>query len=171
MKSRGIVTVVLLLFVAACVAYLIRKEATGPADELIEPAPPTAAQEAAQDLPANDGPPPDHQVIAYYFHGAKRCTTCRAIEAGSLAALRDAYADQFADGRLVWRVVQYDTEENEHFIDEFGLFSASLVLVDMQDGEQQDWKMLDKVWQLVSDEDALAAYVRDEAGKYLETDA
>jgi len=110
----------------------------------------------------------DAKVVAYYFHGNLRCRTCQAIEAYSEEAIRSEFADELASGRLVWRVVNIDEPENEHFIKDFELVTKSLVLTEYRDGEVTRWENLKQVWQLVRDKEQFFDYVRSSTRRFLQ---
>ena len=57
---------------------------------------------------------------------------------------------------------------NEHFVEDYQLTASALVLVDTQDGEQEEWRDLERVWELVGDELEFKAYVEAEALAFLE---
>jgi len=117
--------------------------------------------------PAADPAPRPHRVIAYYFHTNTRCVTCRKLEAYSKEALDAAFAEELADGRLVWRVVNTDQPENKHFVKDYRLFTKSVVLVEERDGREVRWTNLARIWQLVGRKDAFLWYVQGEARTYL----
>lgn len=108
------------------------------------------------------------QVVAYYFHGNSRCATCRAIEQYSHEAITTGFQDDLANGRIEWRVVNTDEQENAHFIDDFQLVTKSLVLAEVRGEEVVRWKNLDKVWRLVRDQEGFAAYVQEETSAFLD---
>ena len=154
MKAKSIVTAVLLLFVAVSVVALVVKEARngpGPADA------------SASQLP-EDG------LVAYYFHGNVRCPTCRSIETQSHDAVTSRFADELADGRLVWQVVNYETPADAHYVDEYEIVAPTVVLSQRHAGEQTEWRSLDRVWELVSDPPAFAQYVEQEVQDMLASD-
>jgi hypothetical protein len=154
MKAKPIVTAVLLLFVAVSVVALIAKEARnspGPADT------------SASQLP-EDG------LVAFYFHGNVRCPTCRSIETQSHDAVIGQFADELADGRLVWLVVNYETPADAHFADEYQLVAPMVVLSQRRAGREAEWRSLDRVWELVSDPPAFAQYVEQEVQDMLASD-
>ena len=116
--------------------------------------------------------PPDtlrleHRIIAYYFHTTLRCASCRQIEAYSHEAIATAFAKELADGRLVWRLVDVEEKGNEHFVDDYDLFTKSLVLVEEARGQQVRWKNLAKVWELLPRKERFCRYVQDEVRGYL----
>jgi hypothetical protein len=107
------------------------------------------------------------KVIAYYFHTDKRCTTCRRIEEYSQEAIRDGFPDALQNGKLEIRLVNLDRPENRHFIREYKLTSASLVLVEKVNGKETKWTNLRLVWQLTGRKQAFLNYVRKELGQFL----
>ncbi|MFN2377382.1 MAG: nitrophenyl compound nitroreductase subunit ArsF family protein [Candidatus Binatia bacterium] len=108
-----------------------------------------------------------HRVIAYYFHTSYRCSSCRTIEAYSREAVETAFARELEDGRLVWKMVDFEAKGNEHFVEDYALFTKSLVLVNEVPGKPAEWKNLEKVWQLLHDKPAFLLYVQEETRAYL----
>jgi len=111
---------------------------------------------------AKVSPGTDHKVIAYYFYTTRRCPSCKKIEAYSDEAIRTGYVDQLKKGLLEWRVVNTDEPGNEHYVDDYQLYTKSLVLSHVEGGKQTKWKNLDKVWELLGDKDGFMKYVQDE---------
>ena len=169
MKARSVVTVLLLLFVACSVAYMGIKEMRAGRGRASQAANTesrsTPAQSPAEGYSGTDA---GATVIAYYFHGDKRCPTCMKLEAYAKEALEADFRDEFDSGRLEWRVVNVDRPENEHFIKDFQLVTKSLVLVDMHNGEQAQWRNLERIWDLVHDKSAYLKYVCENARDLLE---
>lgn len=157
MTFRRIVTAALLLFVAASVVVLAGKELRSK---------PVAAGKSSV-IAAPEDPRTDRVVIAYYFTGNIRCSSCRKIEQASRNAIEQAFPRELASGQLRFLVVNFDQQENRHFIGDYRLESSALVLVDQRDGRQTAWKNLPDVWTLVEDEPRLAKYVRDEVATML----
>ena len=109
----------------------------------------------------------DNAIVAYYFHGNKRCSTCRKLEAYSEEAITGGFTSELEAGELEWRVVNTDEDGNAHFVTDFELVTKSVVLVEYRDGEVVRWKNLKLVWQLVNDQDGFLRYVRDETRDFL----
>ncbi|MCB9857874.1 MAG: hypothetical protein H6818_19500 [Phycisphaerales bacterium] len=181
MRAKILIKGVLLTFVVVSVAYMVVTElsnesVTLPADEE-NVVPVVAAEMATSDVspaPAKVQPSgqqrPSHRIIAYYFHNTQRCKTCLAIERLSEAALREEFGHEFQSGVLEWRVINMEEPPNEHFVQDYGLVTSSLVLVDTLDGEQRAWINMDRVWQLIHDDEAaFKQYVAEQARKYLES--
>jgi len=129
------------------------------ADSIIKP---------ATDLSANeDQTESQAKVVTYYFHTTYRCVSCKKIEAYSKEAIESGFADQLENGTLTFQSVNIDEDENKHFIKDYQLYTKSLVICNMDDGKQVEWKNLAKVWELIRDKDAFIKYVQDEINVYL----
>ena len=169
MKTKAIVTTVLLAFVAASVIYLVVKETGGQPAASGSYTRAIAAQSEQIEAPevpqtARGGP----KLVAYYFHGNVRCMTCRTIEAYAKEAVQTGFPEALSDGRLEFRVVNVEEPANEHFVQDYQLTTRSVVLVQFADGKQEQWKNLPQVWQLVHNKQTFLKYIQDQTGSYLE---
>ena len=107
-------------------------------------------------------------VVLYYFHGTRRCNTCRSIEAYAQEAVEGKFKDALQAGTLKWTVLNTDESENAHFVKDFGLVSSSLVVVELDGGEVVRHEILQDAWTLVRDKPRFIAYVQKSVGEYLE---
>ncbi len=166
MKPKTIVTALLLLFVAASVVYLVVNEMGNG----------SAAQQKAPQKPkptnATETKEIECRTTVYYFHGNFRCATCRTIEAYAKEAVETGFPEALEGGRLEWRVVNIEEPDNEHYVQDFQLTTRSVVLERVADGKRQDWKNLERVWELVrGNKDAFLTYVQDETKVFLEAES
>ena len=168
MKSKTIVTLLLLAFVAAAAGFLVLKEMRGTAVADSTSANVVAGPTGGTPAAAIEAYQAPRKLVAYYVHGAKRCNTCRAIEAQSKEALETGFPEALMAGLLEWREVNLDEPGNDHFATDYDLTGSSLVLVDLRDGKQARFKNLGKVWDLVADKPVFKAYVQGEVGPWLE---
>jgi len=109
----------------------------------------------------------DFKVIAYYFHGAFRCATCRRLEELSNEAVKTGFPKELKGGVIEWRAVNVEEKDTEHFVQDYKLYTKSLVLAEMNGDKQVKWKNLEKIWDLVKDKEAFINYVQDEVKMYL----
>jgi hypothetical protein len=168
MKPKTILTVVILAFVAAAVAYLVGKEikkARAPEVVTAKVAAPASAETAVH--PDKETAASSGQVFVYYFYFGRRCATCLKIEKYTKEALERGFAKELEEGSVVWRPTGTDLPENRHFNDDYELFAKAVVLSDVRDGEEARWKNLMKVWQLTGDKDLFIKYIQDEVRAYL----
>ena len=152
MNAKHLIAAALLLFVAASVVILLGREIREP----------TAVQAA----PALEQLP-DNALVVYYFHGDTRCPTCRNIENYSHEAVQAAFAEELAENKLLWKVVNYEQPENSHFATEYEIVSPTVVLVRRAKGEVADWRNLARVWELVGDRDVFTEYIQNETRSML----
>ncbi|HUT89442.1 MAG TPA: nitrophenyl compound nitroreductase subunit ArsF family protein [Thermoguttaceae bacterium] len=164
MKPKNVVTIGLLMFVGACIMVLTVKalRPSAPPPVAANPAAAAGVGSPEAEEPMDDG------VIAYYFHGNTRCPTCRAIESYAHEAVQAGFAEQLESGKLKWQVVNYELPGNEHFATDYEIFAPTVVVVEISDGSQQEWKNLDRVWELVDDKDAFVQYVQSETETMLQ---
>ena len=114
---------------------------------------------------------PINKVIVYYLHGHRRCAVCIKLEAYSKEAIETGFVDELETGDLEWRVVNYEDEANEHYVDTYQLYTKAVILSRIIDNEETDWKNLDKIWELVGDQAKFIEYVRSETKAFLSEDA
>ena len=154
MKPKTIVGVVLLVFAAASLVYLV------------------AAEAFKGDEPAGAGgaPPtdlPDDAVVVTYFLTNVRCPTCIKIEAYTKEAVEAGFADAVKDGRLVWRAVNTDEPGNKHFLDDYQLATKAVVVSVRRGGKEVTWKNMEDIWFQVGVKDDFLAYIRAEVAAAL----
>ena len=119
MKAKLIVTILLLVFVAASLVALFLK-GTGGEPEVERAA---GLEEASR---TSGG---DTKIVVYYFHGNSRCKTCLRIEMYALEAIETGFPEALKENRLEFLPVNLEIAENEHFIDDFQLSARTVVVV------------------------------------------
>jgi len=118
-------------------------------------------------LIADDSTHVKEYFVAYYFHGDKRCMTCKKLESFSEEAFTAGFQKELEDSILIWRTVNYDKKDNKHFIDDYQLYTKALVLSRIKDGKEMEWKNLDKIWQKVGNQEDYIKYVQSETRKFI----
>ena len=108
------------------------------------------------------------KIIVYYFHNNMRCPTCYKLENYAKAEVESAFADAIKKGKLEWKTVNVDDKGNEHFTDDYKLYSKSVIISIVKDGKEASWKNLDKIWELVREQDKYREYIRNEVKACLE---
>lgn len=173
MPFKQIITVVLVLFVIASVAFLIM--GTGRENELPEdgvavagPDPSTGGEEAPESGEhGSSAVIQGHSVVAYYFHGTRRCPTCMKIEKYARESIMDGFPELIESGRLQFSAVNIDETENGHYVDDYRLTTKSVIISDRLNGKETRWKNLNLVWEYVGEKDTFIDYVRRETSAYL----
>jgi len=191
LKSKKLIKYLLLFFVVVSFVLLVYKEfssknesnATNIAETRGDkktasvesvPAPesrpfkePTTKQKEKAPSPLTEVKAHNSKVIAYYFHGTFRCSTCRTIEEYSHDAIQTYFAKELGNGGLEFRPVNVEEPENKHCIQDYQLVTKSLVLSLVLDGKETKWKNLADVWKLVRDKEKFFQYVKDEVEIFL----
>jgi hypothetical protein len=137
---RQSIRIALFAFVAVAVlVVIVRQTAEWPAP----PVPPTAPITAPQ-------------IVAFYFHGTKRCASCSRIESLTRAALQ-AETDA---ATVVIRSVNVDEPANAHYVEDFQLAMRTVVLAEEAGGAIRRWQRLDACWDRLGDPADFTAYVQ-----------
>jgi hypothetical protein len=102
------------------------------------------------------------KIIAYYFHGIRRCPTCLKLEAYSQEAIQTGFAEELKSGEMEWHVINIEESPNEHYEKDYQLYTKSVILSRVENGKETTWKNLEKIWELVGDKGAFVKYVQDE---------
>jgi hypothetical protein len=110
----------------------------------------------------------DGQVVVYYFHGERRCSTCRKIEELSRKAVTEGFAEEIANGAVRFEAVNVDQAENSHFIQEYQLYTRALILSEQAaGGKELKRKNLDRIWELIHRPPEFSSYVQRELEDFL----
>lgn len=159
MNPKNALSIALLLFVAASILVLVVKSLRQ------NPAAEASAQPAATGSAAEM---PSDGLVAYYFHSNTRCPTCQSIEAYAQEAIETGFADAMKDGRIQWRVLNYEKPENSGLARKYEIAMPMVVLVKREKGEEKSWKSLDRVWELTGEKGEFIAYVQEETRSLME---
>lgn len=126
-----------------------------------------AAVKDSTEIDKTDTTEEEPDVVAYYFHTTRRCYSCKKIEAYSREAIESGFPEELKNGKLEFHSINIDKAENKHFVKDYQLYTKSLIICDIENGKQIDWKNLSKVWQLLKNKDEFLKYVQDEINAYL----
>ena len=154
-KMKKIVTIVLGLFVAFSVVFLVAKETM------------KSTEESTSDVVEKSDDGKENRVNVYYFHTTFRCPSCNAIENHTKSSVEDHFKKELESGTVVFKEVNVDLEENKHYIKGFELYTKQVIVEQIKNGKQTKWKNLDQVWKLFRDGQQFSAYIHDEVGEYL----
>lgn len=169
MKAKYTMTAALVLLVAGAIlgAKLIFDNEE-PAPAIQEEAAEATAQivsdnKSVFDLSSYGG----RTILAVYFHGNIRCTTCLEIEKMARDTVISEFADENGSGAVSWAAVNYDVPENDRYNSEFELQAPSLILMEVESGKVLRWRNLANTWDLVNDSRAFSKYVFDEMADFI----
>lgn len=109
-----------------------------------------------------------NKFYAYYFHGSFRCITCYNMEQYAKEAIETNFKDALALGNFEFKVVNVEDKGNEHFTNDYQLYTKSLVLSFVKNGKEVKSKNLTKIWEYAQDKQKFIAYVTQEIKAFLE---
>lgn len=109
----------------------------------------------------------DNQVVVYYFHRKFDCQSCEVLEATLRPTLETAYADHFGTGRLAMCVINLDDPDNRHYLDQFEIFSSSVIIVKKKSGVISRYKNLDSIWDFYDNGEAISNLLQKEVSGFL----
>lgn len=107
------------------------------------------------------------KVAVYYFHGSFRCYTCNMMEKYSKEAIEENFKDALDSGKLEFKAINIEDRGNEHFINDYQLYTKSLVISFQKEGKEVRYKNLDKIWQLARNKQKFLDYVTDEVSGFM----
>ncbi|MDP8217975.1 MAG: nitrophenyl compound nitroreductase subunit ArsF family protein [Candidatus Theseobacter exili] len=104
----------------------------------------------------------DGKVIAYYFHGSFRCRTCNMMEKYSRQVIENNFKNALDSEKLEFKAINVEESGNEHFVNDYQLYSKALILSLVKDGKEIQSKNLTKIWQFASNKQRFFDYVTEE---------
>lgn len=107
------------------------------------------------------------KVIAYYFHGTFRCPTCTAIERYTKEAIESNFKDALSVGKLEFKAVNVEERGNEHYVNDYQLYTKSFILSLVKDGKEVKSKNLSKIWDYAGNKQRFIDYVKSGVADFL----
>ena len=98
-------------------------------------------------------------VIVYYFHGAFRCYTCNMMEKYAQEAIETYFRDDILAGKITFVPINVEEKNNEHFVQDYQLYTKALILSLVEDGKEIKSRNLQKIWQYARDKQQFSEYV------------
>lgn len=151
-------SILLLAFVAVSVVVMISRERT-----TVRAVPEAPVAEAT----VEDNTGVKDAVVASYFHTKQRCYTCNTLEKYAREALEANFAEEIKGNNLVFQSIDVTEPANQHYIQDYQLSAQAVVLERIVGGEVVESKKLDKIWELVRDEAAYKAYIKESTDEFL----
>jgi thiol-disulfide isomerase/thioredoxin len=109
----------------------------------------------------------DVKVVAYYFHGTMRCPTCHKLEQYSKEVIEANFKNALDLGNLEFKVVNVEDKGNEHYVNDYQLYTKMLVLSLVRDSKEVRSKNLVKIWEYVGNKQKFFDYVKSEVTDFL----
>lgn len=104
----------------------------------------------------------NEKYIVYYFHPTARCESCLNLE----AYIKEIVETKYTKAGFVFKSINIEDKENEHFRKEFNLKFSSVVIVNM---ENNRWRNLDSIWSYVEAKEEFFNYAQKEINNFIKT--
>jgi hypothetical protein len=108
-----------------------------------------------------------NHISVYYFHGNMRCVTCNKFEQYSKEVVETNFKDEIASNKLEFKVINVEEKGNEHYVNDYKLYTKSLVISVVKDGKEVKSKNLEKIWQYVGNKEQFFKYVKADIANFL----
>lgn len=109
----------------------------------------------------------NNYIITYYFHGNFRCPSCLRIEQYTKEAVEQYFKDRLESGKMVFKVINVEDKGNERFVNDYQLYTKSVIVALYIDNKQIKFKNLTRVWELLRNREKFYSYIKDEIEEYL----
>lgn len=104
----------------------------------------------------------NRKYIVYYFHPTARCEGCINLE----SYIKEVIETEYSKAGVVFKSVNIEDRENEHFRKDYDLKFSSVVIVNI---ENNKWKNLDSIWSYVEAKEKFFNYAQKEINNFIET--
>lgn len=109
----------------------------------------------------------DGQIQLVLFHNAKRCHQCLQMEAFAEEVLKDRFGKAMENKSLVFKTITIDEPENQGLVHQFGIFAATLVLMEFNDDELVYARVLTRGPELYQEENDFKEYLSQELSEIM----
>ena len=110
---------------------------------------------------------PFHHLEIFYFMTNNRCVSCHKIETFTRYTLKKDFSKELNNGLISFKMVNIQKPQNKHFINDFALYTKSVVVVEKKGDKIIHWKNLGNVWKVLSGKEIFEKYEKKEIETYL----
>ncbi|MFC1479928.1 nitrophenyl compound nitroreductase subunit ArsF family protein [Candidatus Omnitrophota bacterium] len=108
-----------------------------------------------------------NHIAVYYFHGNVRCMSCHKIENYTKETVEKYFNKQVQAGDILFKKVNVEKKGNAHFVEDYQLYTKSVVLSLVKDGKEVKHKNLTKVWEYLGNKTKFENYEKKEIKDFL----
>lgn len=113
-------------------------------------------------------PENNSNVTVYYFHTSFRCASCLNIEKYTEETLKESFAEELENGELVYKVVNIEEKGNDHYAEDYELYTKSVVLSLVENGTEVKYKNLSEIWQKLRNKNKFQEYIKKEVQSFID---
>lgn len=105
-------------------------------------------------------------VELVYFHRTKRCYSCQYAGDTTEYTVETYFANELANGKLVFKLVDVQDEANASIAERYGAYSSSLFINEIVNGIDHIEAVTD-IWYHIGDNETFIKIVKDMIEEYL----
>ena len=124
---------------------------------------PTNTQVTPTPQPSTNG---TNVVEVVYFHRTQRCYSCRYAGDTTEYAVETYFAQELANGKLVFKMVDVQDKANASIVERYGAYGSSLFINEIKDGTDHIEAVTD-IWFLIGKDEAFVNLIKSEIEKHL----
>ena len=109
----------------------------------------------------------DLKIVVYYFHTTFRCVSCRNIEQYTKEALEKFFFDDMTAGKIELQIINTEEPQNKHFIQDYQLYTKSVVFSKVVNGKEVEFKNLKMIWKLLKNKNKFYEYIKKETNSFV----
>lgn len=106
-------------------------------------------------------------VKVYYFHNNYRCTNCYNMENWTNELIDKSFENDTAAGRLKLEVINTETKGNEHYNNDYQLYTKAVVVTLVKNGKEVKYENMSKVWDFLKSKEKFSSYIKEGIDRYL----
>jgi len=112
--------------------------------------------------------PKTEKIEVFLFHNTQRCVSCINIGKFAKQTIDDNFNEELNSGKIVFREINIDLEENYQLAEKFQTSGSSLFINTIRGGKDYIEQDL-KVWRLVGDEVEFESYFKEKLENILKS--
>jgi hypothetical protein len=117
------------------------------------------------DEPAGDNLTTDTLEVVY-FHRPQRCSGCIYAETGTRHTLENYFADEMANGTIVFKAINLGDKANATIVEHYGAYTSSLFINSIKGGVEHIEEVTE-IWFLLGKDSEFADLVKSKIDYYL----
>jgi hypothetical protein len=112
----------------------------------------------------------DGQTMLVLFHNKKRCYQCLQMEQFVSELINEKFQDAVDEQKLAFKTLIMDDPENRALVEQFGIFAATLVLMEFKNDQLTYARILPEATELYRNEVDFKQYLNKELSEIVAND-
>jgi len=122
----------------------------------------TTGEHSTPEIPST----PADTVEVVYFHRPQRCSGCIYAETATRYTLENYFADELANGTIVFKAINLGDKANAAIIEHYGAYTSSLFINSIKGGVEHIEEVTE-IWFLLGKDSEFVSIVKSKIDYYL----